>query len=455
MAQVINTNVASLNTQRNLNVSQNAQATAIQRLSSGLRINSAKDDAAGLAISERFGAQIRGLNQAVRNANDGVSLAQTAEGALGTMGTALQRIRELAVQSANATNSASDRAALQAEVSQLVGEITRVGNTTNFNGLKILDGSYKSQQYQVGANAGETIAVTLNDSRASKLGANVLSATAGTDIASDVAVAAGLVVNGTTIDVTGVAAGDFATLLDRINAKSGTTGVSAQRATKTEVSLAYTAPAAAASITVNGVAVSLASGADADAAVTAINAVSEQTGVTVSNASGTLTFSSSNGGDITLQDDADDNLATVTATASTFVAGIELSTGVGKSITVSGTTATNLGLASNTKQYTVSGLDIGSITGANDAIRAVDFALSQVSSQRATLGALQSRFEAVVGSLQTNAENLSASRSRILDADFASETASLTRAQILQQAGVAMLAQANALPQNVLALLRG
>ena len=171
MAQVINTNVASLNAQRNLNTSANSLATSLQRLSSGLRINSAKDDAAGLAISERFSTQIRGLNQAARNANDGISLAQTAEGALAEIGNNLQRIRELSVQSANATNSASDRAALQAEVAQLVSEIDRVAVQTDFNGTKLLNGSFTSQSFQIGANAGQTITVdNIASARASSLG---------------------------------------------------------------------------------------------------------------------------------------------------------------------------------------------------------------------------------------------------------------------------------------------
>src|SRR3954467_14485489 len=171
MPQVINTNVASLNAQRNLTTSQGQLATALQRLSSGLRINSAKDDAAGLAISERFTTQIRGLNQAVRNANDGISLAQTAEGALGEVGNNLQRIRELAVQARNATLSSSDRAALQTEASALKSEIDRVSTTTSFNGVKLLDGSFTNQAFQVGADVGQTITVSsITDAQSANLG---------------------------------------------------------------------------------------------------------------------------------------------------------------------------------------------------------------------------------------------------------------------------------------------
>jgi flagellin len=276
MAQVINTNIASLNAQRNLNSSQSSLNTSLQRLSSGLRINSAKDDAAGLAISERFTSQIRGLNQAARNANDGISLAQTAEGALGEVTNNLQRIRELAVQSSNATNSVDDRAALQTEVDQLVAEIDRVATQTNFNGVALLDGTFAAQTFQVGSNAGDTITVA-----------------------------------------------DFADMQ--------TTAL------------------------------------DAGAAMTA---------------------------------------------------------------------------------------DVSDFAQSQLTITSMDAALKTVNTSRATLGAVQSRFESVVTSAQTAAENLSASRSRIMDTDFAAETANLTRGQILQQAGTAMLSQANSLPQNVLSLLQ-
>ena len=175
MPQVINTNIASLNAQRNLNTSQGALATSLQRLSSGLRINSAKDDAAGMAISDRMSSQVRGLNQATRNANDGISLAQIAEGALGETNNILQRIRELSIQSANATNSASDRLALQSEVNQLKAELDRIANTTSFNGLKLLDGNFVAQNFQVGAEANQTISVSVSGADSSTLGINKVS----------------------------------------------------------------------------------------------------------------------------------------------------------------------------------------------------------------------------------------------------------------------------------------
>jgi flagellin len=471
MAAVINTNISSLNAQRNLTTSQSSLATSLQRLSSGLRINSAKDDAAGLAISQRMTSQINGLTRAAANANDGISLAQTAEGALGQVGDSLQRIRELAVQSANATNSSSDRAALQQEVSQLVSEISRIGDTTSFNGLKILDGSYTNQQYQIGANAGETINVSIGDSRAAQLGASTRTSGAGsagsTFTSAD---AAGLSIQGTAIvNTTNTAAG----LIDAINAKSSVTGVTAARATtNTITSGTFATPAAGGVLTVNGTDIAIGTGVTSAAlAVTEINKYSTQTGVTASVDGNGVKFSSANGADFTLQAGsagiatAFGGNANVTVTSQKYEAGITLSAKVGTTITATGTVATALNLLSTgsaapkvdsvAKDYKVSTLDISTVSGANDALAAVDAALTQVSSTRATLGAIQNRFTAVVANLSTTSENLTASRSRIQDADFAAETANMTRGQILQQAGTAMLAQANSLPNGVLALLRG
>lgn len=462
MAAVINTNMASLNAQRNLGTSQSALNTSIQRLSSGLRINSAKDDAAGLAISERFTSQIRGLTQASRNANDGISLAQTAEGALGQVGDALQRIRELSVQSANATNSSSDRAALQQEVSQLVSEISRIGDTTSFNGLKILDGSYTNQQYQVGANAGEVINVSVADSRASQLGATTLSSTGGNTVTN---FAQALTVNGTTIDT--AAAANATDVINAINAESSTTGVTASRATSNTLTTATdfvtVAVGAAAQLTINGTTVDFAAGTTRDQAIALINAKATQTGVTVA-AEGTadFKFSSANGADFTIQDTAVANGvagaaafgADTSTTATTYSAGITLSAELGSTITSAGALSTALNMGTTQVDYKVSTMDISTVDGANKALAAADAALTQVSSTRAQLGAIQNRFSAVVSNLGAASENFSAARSRIMDADFASETASLTRGQILQQAGTAMLAQANSLPNNVLSLLQ-
>jgi flagellin len=377
--QVINTNTMSLNAQRNLSASGSQLATSLQRLSSGLRINSAKDDAAGLAISERFTTQIRGLDQAARNANDGISLSQTAEGAMGEISNNLQRIRELAVQSRNATNSATDRAALNAEAQQLKAEINRVAEQTSFNGVKLLDGSFSNQAFQIGANQGETISIdSIVNANAASLGTF--------DRAS----------------VTGAAATTF-TAVD------------------------------AGDLTVNGVSVG---GIAADSSATeraagvrdAVNSVSDQTGVyAINDTATTITLVSTT-----------QNIVVAHAGASSTAA----TTGLG-----AGTT----NLASSTG---FAALDISTTAGADAAMQSMDAALSAINTARANMGAIQNRFSSVVANLSTTGENLSAARSRIQDADFAKETAQLTRNQILQQAGTAMLAQANQAPQGVLSLLR-
>ncbi|MBN8748102.1 A-type flagellin [Xylophilus ampelinus] len=382
MASTINTNISSLTAQRNLSASQSSLSTSIQRLSSGLRINSAKDDAAGLAISERMTSQVRGLNQAVRNANDGISLAQTAEGALGQVGNNLQRMRELAVQASNGTNSQVDRDALQAEFSQLSSEIDRVSAQTSFNGRNLLDGSFNGVAFQVGANAGQTISITSI--------ANVGTAALG----------------GTT------------TRFEGSVAASGMTG--------------FATAIAAGGLTINGTsvgAIAAAGSAQERAAqlATAINGVSSQTGVGASydSVSGQLTLTSS-------------SAIAVAGAGATATASIAATASFGASTSTTG----------------IASLTVSSFTGAQAAITQLDSALASVNSSRATLGAIQNRFESVVSNLQTTAENTSAARSRIQDADFASETANLSRAQILQQAGTAMVAQANQIPQTVLSLLK-
>ena len=385
MAQVINTNVASLNAQRNLNASQSSLATSLQRLSSGLRINSAKDDAAGLAISNRFTAQINGMDVAARNANDGISLSQTAEGALGEITNNLQRIRELAVQSRNATNSASDRAALNTEAQQLKQEIDRVATTSAFNGVKLLDGSFTGQSFQVGANVGETITVAnLTNATSAALGTYSAASVAGVAATAFAVVAAG----GLTIN--GVSVGAF----------GATTDTAASRASATAA---------------------------------AINLVSSQSGVTATVGAGNAVTLSNVGG--------------VPAKPDIVIAGSDAALTADTGFTAATTAAAPVtGFAS---------LDISTAIGSDTAIAQMDAALQAVNTGRATLGALQNRFSSVVANLQTASENLSASRSRIQDTDFAAETANLTRAQILQQAGTAMLAQANSLPQTVLTLLKG
>lgn len=698
MAQVINTNVASLNAQRNLTTSQGQLATALQRLSSGLRINSAKDDAAGLAISERFTTQVRGLNQAVRNANDAISLSQTAEGALGEYGNILQRVRELSVQSANATNSSSDRAALNGEAQQLLQELGRISTQTQFNGQNVLDGSFSAAQFQVGANANQTISVSIGSAATTSLGAyqfnntsspvsgsalvsgdltingvnvgastsgsadaivNAInskssetsvnasatsSVTAATDPVRNQALASGdLVINGVNI---GTVSGSNnvvtqgANLVTAINLKTASTGVTAtanatsgaitlsssvgktiavttsngaagadkvENATGLEVSSSQTVASSTNTFTgtlgtstvtfattaeigdtinVNGQTYTFAAAAagtttvaiGASATDSATNLVTQITAnetaigtaskITAANAAGVVTITSKfatstnthlavtnavdSGGDISFSNNVvagvgvavgsvitvggttyefgfTDTAATgsntkvtlgnsATNNAQAFLAGVNAAylavttniqaTGAAAVITltsdtkgaqgitdVTGTSVAGLtvggaaggatgtyaasttygeiSLTSNAA-YQVGGansskaglstasstlsaistIDISSVAGANSAISLVDGAIDQVSKIRASLGAIQNRFQSTIASLSATSENLAAARSRILDADYAQETAALTRGQILQQAGTAILAQANSLPQSVLSLLR-
>ena len=471
MAMNINTNVQSLNAQRNLTSSQHSLATSMQRLSSGLRINSAKDDAAGLAIAERMTTQIRGLNQAQRNANDGVSLAQTAEGALGTIGSNLQRIRELSVQSANATNSSSDRAALQKEVSQLTAEIDRVARTTEFNGTKLLDGSFSSQAFQVGANAGQTINIdSILDAKTSSLGQyQGVSATGAAISATPGSVVIGL--SGGTQPATSVTMSNVAADAKSVANAINTAGISGLTATAdvntlAGVSATNTAAAGTATVKINGFDISVAVGTDTannlKNTVQAINDKSAATGVTAILDGDKVKLSAADGRNIELGTvtggataNAQLGLAATTTQQGTVSYDYQAAEGDVRTLSITGGLGTNLVNAPPTatgKQLAL--LDITSVTGANDAMKAVDAALTAINSGRAALGAIQNRFESVVANLGVNSENLSASRSRIMDADFAAETANLSRSQILQQAGTAMVAQANQLPQGVLSLLR-
>lgn len=476
MSATINTNLSSLTAQRNSTKSQNDLSTAINRLSSGLRINSAKDDAAGLAIAERFTSQIRGLNQAARNANDGISLAQTAEGALGSTGANLQRIRELAVQSANATNSASDRAALQQEVAQLVAEIDRVGAQTQFNGINLLDGSFSSQQFQVGANANQTIAISgLSSARSSALGQTYGVSATGTTLtaATGITAAGQFTINGTDIFAGAAVGGSAKDIAAAINARSISGVTATAQATSVAGTTAATAglTAGTATLTVNGIAIGLnvtgVAATDRANTLAAINANSAATGVTATDNGSGLTLAAADGRNIT---------SAVTLGTATNVAKQDLGLGgvaatvyssynlsytgtsplvIAGSVNTAGTTGfANASTAATATGTALSVIDISTVNGANAALASVDAALTTVNSERAKLGAIQNRFSSTVSNLQTTSENLSASRSRIQDADFAAETAMLSRAQVLQQAGTAMIAQANQLPQQVLQLLR-
>ncbi|BCX50859.1 MULTISPECIES: flagellin [Comamonas] len=470
MAMTINTNIQSLNAQRNLGASQSSLSTSMQRLSSGMRINSAKDDAAGLSIAERMTSQIRGLNQAQRNANDGVSLAQTAEGALGTIGNNLQRIRELSVQSANATNSASDRTALQKEVTQLTEEIDRVAKTTEFNGTKLLNGDFSAKAFQVGANAGQTITVDkIATATASALGKfegiNLTKQSIGT--ASDTANAAKVTIGSLPAVDLGSIANDAKAIASAINA-AGIAGMSAT-ADETKVAAAATAAVAGTAgqsinYKINGTTITLNETGNATAnrsnAAEAINAKSSVTGVrAVDNGSG-LELIAADGRNITTATDttgggalASFGLGADGTTGATINVTYAAPEGVTGNVVFAGVMGNSSTAIAGSGQ-SLNAIDISTVDGANQALASVDAALTTINSARAALGAFQNRFESVVSNLSVNSENLSASKSRIMDADFASETANLSRSQILQQAGTAMVAQANQLPQGVLSLLR-
>ncbi len=547
MAQVINTNVLSLNAQRNLTTSQSSLATALQRLSSGLRINSAKDDAAGLAISDRFTTQIRGLNQAVRNANDGISLSQTAESALGELTNNLQRIREIAVQAANASNSVSDRAALDLEVQQRLQEIQRIATQTSFNNQRVLDGSFGNATFQVGANVGQTIAINLSTSMktsdigrvAQGTGTAAVNQAAGTG-ATNVAITASTIVaniedyagvdanaidaGGNIVTINGtnvlgsasyaVAGGGGARAQDSAFAKAAAinaTGINGVAATaKTEWTVAQvtggllvdgaTADIQAGDVmrytlSINGTNVidpatqglltSTRENITVDEAIGYINLKSSDTGVIASKAAnGDLVLTAADGrniavtegwqfvdgataasdssgafasvfGTATVTDDgtASDDNGTITQPTITHRGQVTLTSS--SDITISsGAANIGFGVASITATGNLESRNVQSVANANATILSVDSALTLVSNLRSTFGAIQNRFESTIASLSAVSENLEASRSRILDADFAAETAALTKAQILQQAGIAILSQANAQPQSVLALLQ-
>ena len=491
MAATINTNVSSLTAQRNLGMSQASLSTSIQRLSSGLRINSAKDDAAGLAISERFTSQIRGLNQAARNANDGISLAQVAESALAGAGNILQRVRELSVQSANATNSASDRKALQAEVGQLLSELDRLAVTTEFNGQKLLDGSFGSATFQVGANANQTITATTGNFRTATYGAQlkqsapvVVTATNTPTPLTGTFDVAGLQTKTINLSPTDT----LATAAAKINAASEATGVTASARNQVELttfvaggsySLAVVGDNATAANVTFSVSTAGATAAGLAEGIKAFNDVSSQTGITAKlNADGDgIILINESGADIQIQNNsaagntlavgAYDAVTSASSGTPTFVAGVAAAPAGGyatargylemnsdKGFSIGNLTGTPPVTATPSTLNSVNTIDVSTVDGSTKALKIIDSALAAVNGQRASFGALQSRFETTIANLNTSSENMSASRGRIQDADFAAETANLSRTQILQQAGTAMVAQANQLPQGVLALLR-
>ncbi len=477
MALVINTNVMSMNAQRNLTTSGNQLAQSLQRLSSGLRINSAKDDAAGLAISERMTTQINGLNQAARNANDGISLAQTTESALQEVTSNLQRIRELAVQSANATNSDSDRVALNREVEQRIAEINRIATQTSFNGRKVLDGSFGSATFQVGANVGETIGVSLGtDTSMKSTSIGQVATAASSDISSLISEGSDAVaaVWTTTVDVTGdysgagalaITVGGDAVAIDQAYATADALIADVQGQVDAGVvvgqdadgNLTFTAAAAGAA----GSAAVAVAGTDASGSETTVGA--DAVDPTILELDSTATIAIGDADPISLEGDytsgqelADAINSKVAGAYASFDTTTNILTlAASDTVAVAGAFTSSLGFAASTDATgSLEGRTVTTTANANATILSVDAALTSVSELRSTLGAIQNRFQSTINNLQAVSENLSASRSRILDTDFAAETAALTRAQILQQAGTAMVAQANSVPQNVLSLLR-
>lgn len=501
MPQVINTNISSLTAQRSLDRSQGSLNTSLERLSSGLRINSAKDDAAGLAIVDRMTSQIRGLNQAVRNANDGISVAQTAEGALQEGSNILQRMRELAIQSSNDSNSANDRANIQKEVVQLQSELNRIAETTTFNGKSLLDGNFVTQQFQVGSNANETISVSIGSASATSIGADqiigaatqdniggaltaVADATGGNNVAADAAfvITGGLGTStlSTALDATA------ASIAAQVNGATADTGVSATASTNVTIGNVSTGNVSftlgsqdenqAAVGTATSVSAVITSPTDLTALRDAINAETARTGVTATlgAAGDTIDLSNTTGNDIAISDASNNDAAdttTVLEVGGTALADSD-STGSGAvtdSIVVGGklqfnssdsflvqTTGTDILAATSTSSSlsSVADVDLSTRQGSQDALAVVDEALRFITDTRADLGAVQNRLDATISNLTSISENVSAARSRVQDADFAAETANLTKNQILQQAGLSVLSQANAAPQSVLSLLQ-
>lgn len=469
MALGINTNVASLNAQNQLGKSSNLSDQALQRLSSGLRINSAKDDAAGLAISTRFTSQITGLNVATRNANDGISLSQTTEGALNEVTNNLQRIRELAVQSANATNNSSDRAALNDEVQQRLDEIQRISEQTAFNGLKVLDGSFGAQAFQVGANAGETISVDLTQGTT-------------TDSIGGLAQAADLQVGGTSnsggtvsiatgesdsVDVTIASGASAATVAESIESQNIQSVVSVSATNEQDLTFTDVTASGAQDYTftvdVDGTTTNttftLASGETVDAS--AIASQVSVSGVSIAVSGTTLTFTAAGGENLTFSESITNAGTAVSGAAAGLATADEGALKQGQvsiealeEISITDSSSALGGTADFGLTGDLSTVTVDTVANANDAIKRVDSALNSVNGLRGELGAIQNRFESTIANLATSVENLSASNSRILDADFAAETAKLSKAQVLQQAGISVLAQANARPQQVLSLLQ-
>jgi flagellin len=515
MALTVNTNIASLNTQRNMNNTSNALNTSLERLSTGSRINSANDDAAGLQISNRLSNQISGLNVAVRNANDGISLSQTAEGALQQSTNILSRIRDLALQSANGSNSDADRASLQKEVSAQQAELSRIADTTTFGGRKLLDGSFGTSSFQVGSNAYETIDVSLQSAAANKIGSFQLNSNSGTSItaslSAEVATAASPAIPANAVTANGpitagsaavaaapAAAFTAATLnvvgggqektVDIVATDTAKTiaakfdgaipGMTANARTvfKADVALPAGTDALNFKMTVGSETVSFVGVTSNDDLAKQINSNASKLGLTANlDKDGALTITSATGENVSFGQ-VNDQDGTIVGAAGALTVNVQGSDGkfatAASDLAAAGGTVVGYVQVNSPTAYAVTGdatelfsagkaeladvgkLDISTAAGAQQALAVVDNALAAIDSQRSDLGAVQNRFDNTINNLQNISENASAARSRIKDTDYAAETANLSKQQVLQQAGTAILAQAKQLPQAVLSLLQ-
>lgn len=473
MSQVINTNVPSLIAQRNLGKTSQAMELSIQRLSSGFRINSAKDDAAGLAISDRMTAQIRGMDQAVRNANDGISLAQVAEGAMQESTNILQRMRELSIQAANSTNGLTDRQSLQDEVSQLLTEMDQIAQNTQFNGQRVIDGTFSNATFQVGANSNQTISFSIGNVKAESIGGiatttgSAVSNVAATDNTISVGTGSAVTIRSSNIFAGPTAAQDGTSAFAKAAAlnSAGIAGLSVIASTSGSATVGAIGGNAGDTYNLNINGIDIYSSQDVSTALDnstlldAINSVSDKTGVVASLNGGSVTLAASDGRNIAVTESGTNFTAGtngLSVTGGSFTAQLQGSLTVYAPDTISvGGTIANLGLSAIIAKDSlgVSSIDITTQAGAQAGINRIDAALASVDASRASLGAIQNRFDSTISNLQSVSDSTSAARSRIKDTDYATEMATLTKNQILQQAGTAMLAQANSMPQSVLSLL--
>ena len=487
MPSIINTNVSSIQAQNSLRMNSLQQATSMERLSSGVRINTAKDDAAGLAIATRMTANIRGVDAAVRNANDGISLTQTAEGALSQIGDSLQRIRELAVQSSNSGNNASDRAAMNNEASQLIAEIDRVASNSSFNSINLLDGTYTSQALQVGVgnSASDRMVISIASAKSSALGvganSSYASTKAGTVVTATALASGDLSINAYQVGASVSDGVSFANAsasgiakASAINAVSGQTGVSATVSSTghTGIAASIVTATVAGDLLINGVDIGVIGAASAAGwgergtqTAAAVNSKTSQTGVTATvDTAGLVTLAAADGRNITVTATTNGFTKTglgATNTTTTYTSTLSLASSGAAGITLGGTTglsAVNMSVtavvATSAAGAGVSSLNLTTVTGSQTALATLDRAINTITDSRASMGAYQNRLTAAVSNLETSSINLQASRSRIMDTDYAKESTSLAKSQIIAQAATAMLAQANQAQQSVLALLK-